>query len=561
MSAQEILMEAARLHQAGRLVEADSAYARALAVNPNHVDALQLAGMLASQTGRHDRAVALIGKAIRLSASRTPAPFHNNIGLAYRGLGQIDSAIAHFRRATALKPAYPEAHANLGAALLAAGDLVEAASACERALSFKRDFDSAHYTLGLIRKDQERLAEAAACFSRAIARRPDYADAFINLGGVLKLQGALDRAEAQYRRAIALRPNDALALFNLGMVLHEQEKLDDAIDCYRRAIASPGAIPEAPIHVNLAMALLSRGDFAAGLPEYEWRWRIQAPPPAPPAPLWRGEDVAGRAILLYAEQGYGDTLQFVRYASLIAKRGAWVVLQVPAPLIRLMESVEGVAQVLADGENPPQVDYRCPLMSLPLACSTTTAAIPASIPYLKADADLAASWRARLNRLPGLKIGLVWAGAPRPFHADAQAIDRKRSIALGRFAHWGAIPGVTLISLQKGEPAAELRTGPPGFAIQDWTEELNDFADTAALIDGLDLVVGVDTSVIHLAGALGRPVWMLNRFDSCWRWLRDRDDSPWYPTMRLFRQSAPGEWAPVIAQARENLAALAAARA
>ena len=549
MNTQQTLKEALRLHQAGRLAEAEAQYVRVLAVNANHVDALQLAGMLASQSGKHDRAVAMIGKAIALSGAKAPAPFHNNIGLAYRGLDQLDNAIAHFQRAVRLKPDYPDAHANLGAALFVKGVLEGAASACGRALSLKPDFAGAHYTLGLIRLRQGRLADAEACFSRTVSLRPDHADAHNDLGGMLKLQGALDQAAAHYRRAIAIRA-DANAFFNLGMVLHEQEKLDEAIACYRNAIDH--APERAPVHVNLAMALLSQGDFARGLPEYEWRWRMNATPARGlPATRWRGEEIAGRTILLHAEQGYGDTLQFVRYAPLAARRGAQVILQVPAPLSRLVASVEGVSRVIADGDALPEIDFHCPLMSLPLAFSTTVGTIPGAPSYLSADAALSASWRERLAALPGLKVGLTWAGAPRPFHADADAIDRKRSIALEQFAELARIPGLTLVSLQKGDPAAQARTA--GIPLVDWTDELGDFADTAALIDALDLVISVDTSVIHLAGALGKPVWMLNRFDSCWRWLRGRDDSPWYPTMTLFRQASPGDWGPVIARVRDRL--------
>jgi hypothetical protein len=254
----------------------------------------------------------------------------------------------------------------------------------------------------------------------------------------------------------------------------------------------------------------------------------------------------------------GDTLQFCRYAPLLAARGATVLLRTPEPLQRLLRTLDGVSQVLSETEPPPPFDLHCPLMSLPLACGTLVETIPATVPYLRADPAAAARWRERLRPLPGLRVGLVWGGNPRPGDPGANAVDRRRSIGLARLAPLTGIPGVSFVSLQKGAAAALAAAPPAGMALHDWTDELTDFADTAALVAALDLVISVDTSVVHLAGALARPVWVLNRFALCWRWLRGRTDSPWYPTARLFRQPAPGDWDSVVAEVAMALATEAA---
>jgi hypothetical protein len=256
-------------------------------------------------------------------------------------------------------------------------------------------------------------------------------------------------------------------------------------------------------------------------------------------------------LLLHAEQGFGDTLQFCRYASLVGAK-ARVILEVQPPLVRLCSSLAGVAQIVAQGEPLPAFDLHCPLMSLPLAIGTTLDTVPCEVPYLAAAPELVAGWRKRLAGLDGLRVGLVWAGSPR-LELDSSAMDRRRSITLATMAPLGEVSGVSFISLQKGEPAAQSPDAALGLALHDFTASLQDFADTAALIEALDLVISVDTSVAHLAGALGKPIWLLNRFDTCWRWLLNRDDSPWYPQLRQYRQPSPGDWSSVMREVRDAL--------
>jgi Tfp pilus assembly protein PilF len=469
-----------------------------------------------------------------------------------QALGRLDEAVACFRHALDLDPRQPEAQNNLGNALLKQEHPDEASAGFRRALALRPDYPEAHNNLGNVLKEQGRLDEAVACYRRAVALKPDYAEALNNLGIVLQEQGLADEAIGCCRSALALKPDYPEAYENLGNALRAQQLLDDAIACYRKAIdLQPDA---ADTHANLAMALLAHGELGAGWEEYEWRWKtnrmIRSARPFL-QPQWRGEPAEGRTLLIHAEQGFGDTLQFCRYAPLAAARGLRVILEVPGPLVRLLRSLPGVAQVVATGEALPPFDLQCPMLSLPLAMGTTTlAAIPGSVPYLHADAAQAAAWSARLAAMekPGLRVGLVWAGSSRKDQPAAAAIDRRRSMAPDRLAPLFALPGLHFVSLQKDGPAA-----PAAFRLTDVMEAMGDFADTAALIAVLDLVISVDTAVAHLAAALGKPVWLLDRSDPCWRWLQGRRDSPWYPNLTLFRQPDAGNWDAVIETVREDL--------
>jgi hypothetical protein len=380
-----------------------------------------------------------------------------------------------------------------------------------------------------------------------------------DLGIALGAVGEFDEAIAACRQAIALKPDYAGAHNNLGVSLMAVGGLDEAVEAFRRAIALKPDLADA--HNNLGMTLLQNGRFEEGWAEYEWRWKTRQHLAGGArrfeAPLWNGEAIGSRVILLHAEQGLGDTLQFCRYAPVVAATGR-TVLEVQPPLVRLLSGLRGVIEVVARGDALPSFDLQCPLLSLPRALGTTLDTIPAATPYLAADPALARVWRERLSRLDGLRVGLVWAGGKKLDPAWAAA-DRRRSVALDTMAPLGDVAGVSFVSLQKGEPASQALNPPNGMAVYDSTADLHDFADTAALIDVLDLVISVDTAVAHLAGALGKPVWLVNRFDTDWRWLLNRDDSPWYPTLRQFRQRAPGDWHSVFLRVREALLQVAEA--
>jgi tetratricopeptide (TPR) repeat protein len=342
-------------------------------------------------------------------------------------------------------------------------------------------------------------------------------------------------------RAIALRRDYPEAYNNQGVAQVGLDRFVEAMASFDAAIRLRSGYPEALW--NKSTSLLLAGDYEQAWPLYEARLAMKhglARPELAGMPRWDGKSpVAGKTIIVHAEQGLGDTLQFCRYVPMLAQR-CRIIFDVQRPLRRLLSGLPGVERIITQDEPLPEFDAWIPLMSLPLAFRTTLATIPATIPYLTAEPERMARWRHRLTALSGRKIGLVWAGAAN------NRYDRRRSMALQQLAPLGAIPGLQLISLQHGEPAGQARTPPPGMVVHDWRDELDEFADVAALIENLDLVITVDTAVAHLAGALGKPVWVLACDVPDWRWLREHTDSPWYPTVRLFRQPTPGDWTSVV---------------
>ncbi len=518
----ELMDQALVDHQAGRLDAAERLYRQVLAKWPEYADALHLLGVVLHQRGRDEEAAALI----------------------YRAIGLNEASAAY--------------HSNLGVILCDLGRLGEAEAVLQSALRLEVDMPAAHYNLGNVFSGQGKLGQAEASYGEALRLRPDYADALVNLGNVLNQLGRPALAEQRLREALKLRPGSPAALNNLGIALAALGRPLEAAESYREAIQLDFDFPDA--HNNLAYALLAVGCFQEGWEEHEWRWRAKHMAGGARGfdlPLWNGEPLAGRTLLLHAEQGLGDTLQFCRYAPLIPAGGR-VVLEVQRPLGRLLSRLPGVDEIVVQGEALPAFDVYCPLLSLPRAFGTTLETIPARIPYLSADAARSSEWARRLAGLVGLKVGLVWAGEPRTGWPELAAIDARRSIALSALAPLAEVEGVSFVSLQKGAPAAQAAAPPNGLGLHDFAHELSDFDDTAALVANLDLVISVDTSTAHLAGGLGKPVWLLNRHDTCWRWLLNRDDSPWYRTLRQFRQASPGDWEGVARRVRDALKSMAA---
>jgi hypothetical protein len=410
-------------------------------------------------------------------------------------------------------------------------------------------------------KDTRQFDAALASYDRAIAIEPQYAEAHTNRGVVLKELGRFEPALASHDQAIAITPDCAEAYSNRGVLLYELKRVDAALASYTEAIALRPDYARA--YENRAYAFLLSGNFDQGWSDYEWRSKyddgsscVQIDRFA--QPLWLGEEsIAGKTILLHGEQGLGDRIQFCRYATLVAARGATVILEAPGPLKDLFSHVEGVTRIVARGGALPHFDYQCPLLSLPLAFKTTLSTIPADVPYLKSSPEKIRYWGEVLGDKTKLRVGLVWSGGFRPDQPELASVNGRRNIPLAQLAPLNH-PGIEFYSLQKGQPAeSELAgliegnwDGPP---LIDFSDRLRDFSDTAALMEHLDLVISVDTSTAHLAGALGKPVWILNRFDTCWRWLLDRTDSPWYPTVSLYRQQSAGDWAGVVERVRADL--------
>jgi tetratricopeptide (TPR) repeat protein len=516
----------------GKHEEAAESYRRALELNPNDVIACNNLGRLLDKRGEFAEAAGLFERILAIEPENAIA--HNNLGKVLQEMRLAEPAIAHFQRAIAIMPDSVVAYHNLANALKLSGELDAAIDNYRKALSFNPDNAEIHNNLGIVHLEQGRLPEAIDCYRKALAILPDYASARSNLGLALQAQGELERA----------------------------------LECHRCAHAS---VPDfAGAHWNESLCLLLMGNYEAGWKKYEWRWKntdtaLCSRKHEFVQPLWLGkESLQGKTILLWTEQGLGDTIQFCRYARLVAALGATVLLTVPAPLKPILVDLEGVSRILSEDDVVPPFDYQCPLMSLPLAFGTTIDTIPADIPYLHVDPAKRRQWQARLEQHTGLRVGLVWSGGFRADQPEVWSANKRRNIPLYKLAPLNR-PGIDFFSLQVGDYGTsqlqELRASSwDGPAISDYTDAIVDFSDTAALIDNLDLVISVDTSTAHLAGAIGKPVWILNRFDTCWRWMRDRTDSPWYPSARLFRQPQPGDWDSVIADVAHALANLVQSR-
>ncbi len=575
------LREGLRLHRAGRLPEAASAYQRVLAADPDNADALNLLSVIFYAAGNHELAVTLAEKAV--SAHPDYFAAHVNLGNALQAQNRLEEAVAAFQRAITLESGDSAAASNLASALNALGRHEQALASCVQALEGAQDFAPAHNNMGVALTGLGKLGEAVASYRKALSASPDYAEAHYNLGTALIEQGESAQALDHYERAVLLEPDDARmhcslgdaqqtmgrleaaitsyrnavqidpeytdAHSNMGLALQAVGDLDAALACSRQALALE---PEsADLHWNLALVLLQKGAFEEGWREFEWRWKnpdFTTPWRDFPQPQWNGEALDGRTILVHAEQGMGDTLLFVRYLPMVAARGGQVVLECRPPLARLLAAAGGVGRVAAHGEDLPDFDCHVPLMSLARVFTTCLDTVPATVPYLAPPADTPAP--APLAAADGLKVGFAWSGST-TFKAN-----RVRSCEVEHFATLFDLPGVSFFALQVGERASELARLPASDAVHDLGPELGDFADTAAAVAALDLVVSVDTALVHLAGAMGKPTWVLLASAASYLWLSEREDSPWYPTVRLFRQPDWGDWDAVFARVRRELAAM-----
>jgi tetratricopeptide (TPR) repeat protein len=604
-------------HQAGRLREAETIYRQILESDPNHANSLHLLGLVAHQRGEHDAAEQLITRAIALANDR--APFHTNLGEVYRAQGKLDKAEQSLRRALALEPDSARAQNNLGIVLAARGKPTEAIEAYRQAIDLDENFAEAHNNLGTVLQSTGELDQAIVHYRRAVAINPRYAAAHSNLGAALEIKRDFRAAAEAYRQALGHDPRHVNSLVSLGKILEDQGQPDEALACYDRAVAADPMFAQALVHRanvyktlgrvrdaeagyetalgidpdnveahtnisllqselgqfsaalahldqaaqiqpesalvrnNRGMLLLLLGDFARGWGEYEWRWQAPGAGHRPAAgPGWDGGPLDGRTILLYPEQGSGDMLQFIRYAPLVKARGGRVIVGCAERMVPILSTCRGIEQFYSQTTTPP-FDTHAALISLPGIFKTDLASIPADVPYLSAEPDRIERWRKRLRDDGRLRVGINWQGSTK------YVLDHQRSMPLAQFGPLAQTEGVRLISLQKGEGVEQLADAP--FPVEQLGEAVDQdaaFCDTAAVIKNLDLVITSDTAVAHLAGALGAPVWLALGLSPDWRWLLNRDDSPWYPTMRLFRQSQLGDWPGVFGRMAADLKPLAA---
>ena len=615
MNEETLLQQALEHHRAGRLDIANGLYGTVLADEPDNVAALRLLGVLKSQCGAFDDALLLLQALVRV-APDVPE-FYNDLGNALRGKGACEEAVLAYRSALDLFPAYADACFNLGLALESMGQTGQAEQAYTAALQgnpacvearYNRavmmmrngrhteareellrvrkerpDLLQVHAALGRVCEILGRREEAESVYESLVQRDPTSSDAYLRLGvvqaarrkeqeartaidralllnpdsaeghyhaGVLGLRSwDFERAAVELETARRLRPDRPEVHVMLGVVAQRQGRLDVAQACFEDALMCDAENADA--HWRYADLLLLRGDYLRGWEEFEWRWKHRdfvTPRRTFPQPLWNGEDLNGRTILLHPEQGFGDVLQFVRYVPLVASRGARVLLGSPRELVRLLASVPGTTVVATSPGELPSFDVHAPLLSLPRIFGTTLNTIPAAVPYLAAPAGLVNAWAERLGERHGrFRVGILWSGNPLQEH------NRHRACRLADFAPLRDVPRVTFYSLQKGSPAAELHEPPRGMNIVDLGPHLTDFAETAAVMQNLDLVISTDTGPVHLAGALGKHVWVLLSAVPDWRWLMDRPDCPWYPTMSLFRQTRIGVWEDVMRSVVDRL--------
>jgi tetratricopeptide (TPR) repeat protein len=580
------LQAALAAHERGQLDDAEKVYRSILSNDPKHFDAVHLLGLIFLQRGEYEAAERQIDLAIRIDPAFAPAHRNRGIALSYlkrlnEALTCIDKAIilkptyaeafiargnvlmlqrrfkdalASFDKAAALQPANVEAITNRGNALHDMGRLEEALASFDRAIALRSDYAAAFCRRGNTLRELKRREEALASCDRAIALQTHYAEAYNERGLVLRDFGRLEEALANFDSAIALAPNYPIAFNNRGLVLQDLRRLEEALASFDRAIALDPAWE--PPFFNRGMCKLLQGDMARGWPDYEYSRRLKAfssPRPRDDIPDWSGESLLGRAILVYSERGFGDVFQFSRYLPLLAERGAAVTFLVPERLLRILGSLPQPLRLATSIRPADPFDVQCPLVSLPYRMGTDLANIPSSTPYLSADRRRAESWLAKLGP-DGFKIGICWQGG-----LNARLVGR--SFSIRELYPLAQVPNVRLISLQKDLGIEQLAELPAGMTVEtlgdDFDVGADAFVDTAAVMENLDLIVTCDTSIAHLAGALARPTWVALRSVPEWRWMLDRSDSPWYPTMRLFRQRTLDDWSDVFSQMTAALEKLA----
>jgi Flp pilus assembly protein TadD len=540
MNIEEKLESAVEKYNEGNLSQAETLLAEIVHVQQNNMDALYLLAEISYRLGNYDSAIHYLRNALQYDPTNAEA--YSNLGFILQGRGRLDEAVQCYQKALQLNPHLPEAHSNLGNIFKAKGQFDDAIRCYRRALQLNPELPDTYSNLGIALQKAGRPDEAITYYRKAADLRPQDATVHYNLGIAFQENGQLDEAITCYQKASQLSPGDAGIYNTLAFALQENRRPYEAIPYYRKALQLDPTYATA--HWNLSLALLLTGNFREGWREYEWRWKtpyLASSWRNFKEPLWDGSDIKGRTILLHAEQGFGDTIQFIRYAPLVAERGAKIIFECPGALAALLRDVGGIEQIIIHGDELPAFDVHCPLLSLPLAFDTTLETIPAKAPYLAGDPAGTVKWKSKINHdTSNIKIALVWAGNP------GFKQNRYRNCPLENFLSLSKLPGVTLYSLQKGEEAQEAKNPPEGMALVDYTDEIRDFSDTASFVENIDLIISIDTAVAHLAGALGKPVWTLLPFSPEWRWLLNREDSPWYPTMRLFRQPSPGDWRSVI---------------
>jgi len=556
MNAAQSFARATANHQAGRLKEAEQDYLETLKADDRDADALRLLAALYVQANRPQEAIAFFERAHR--ADPRNAETLNNLGVALRNSGRLEEAADRYAQALQIDPHSAEARGNLanahyerGNALIAPKQLDEAAAYFEKTLQLEPGHFRALNNLGNLHRAKHKPEAAVPLYRRALAVKPDYAEALVNLGTALRDLDHLDEALECYRQALRLKPNDINTIINLGTLLQQMNRHEESVALYNDVLrVAPHA---AEVKWNKSLALLALGNYREGWALYEEGIACGKRGAQPfQSRHWNGNRFAGR-LLIWGEQGIGDQIQFLRYAALCKELCGEVFVWARPTLAPLLKNCSYIDHVAADpGEN--DFDCHISMMSLPHLFGTTLENIPSAVPYLFVSDEARAKWAPKFAGVGNFKIGLVWAGNSRAGQLDAHLIDRRRSLHLSLLQPLLDLKGLRFYSLQMSDAAGQIEECGLRGRIEDFMPEVNDFLDTAAIIENLDLVISVDTSVAHLAGALGKPVWILSRYDACWRWLRNRETNPWYPTARVFGQKEAGDWEGVVEKVSQTLA-------
>lgn len=615
---EQMFQEATGLHRSGQLVRAEKLYKNILKRDPSAFDVLRLLGGLYVQTDRAEEGAACLLKAHQIQPANAEVMINlgvahrnlgkvveasswyekalrvaptepralNNLGGLYQEMGRTNDAMARYVMALQIKPDYPEPHFNLGNIYRERDNFREAAAHYEVAIKLRPNYIDALINLGIAYYELDRPDAAKTRYEQVLQSVPDHIIALNNLGNIYRQKGKPEEAMGFYEKALKIKPDYVEAIVNYGSGLRELGKWEEARACYHKALAikekpstyiNLGTIeidfghPDLAIEQydkalalnpdsrdakwNKSLALLGVGAYREGWSLYEVglnRIHMRGLVPCI-GKHWNGELLAGKRLLIWSEQGLGDTLQFVRYAALCKEQGATIIVLCYPPLTRLFHNCPYIDEVVEKTDGV-LFDYQISMMSLPHALDTTVETIPNNVPYLYANPDACAQWAKKLAGGEGFKVGLVWAGNSRENLVNAHLIDKRRSVDLAAMQPLLDLKGACFYSLQIGPKAKQIEEMGLQDQIIDLTGEVKDFADTAAFIENLDLVISVDTSVVHLAGGLGKPVWVLSRCDACWRWLRNIEKNPWYPSARVFGQTSPGDWAGVVERVKMALA-------
>ncbi len=535
------------LLEGGDLVQAQAIFEAVLVAVPKYFDALHLSGIIAAQSGDYVRAHKWFLRALEVNPKSAQA--HGNCGVALYELGQFPEALAHYDAAIRIAPDFAQAHCNRGNALRQLQKVNDAIASYNQAIALQPQYAAAFYNRGVALQEAEQLFAAIESYCQALSLEPHNAQTHFNLGDAYHACMQLELALSCYDKAITLVPSYADAYNNRGLVLRDLGRLDEAVISFSQAIAQDPRHADA--HLNMGLTFLLNGDFQSGWELYEWRWKAKGTNLAIPnfeQKMWMGHSsLENKTILIHGEQGLGDVLQFCRYLPQLKNRGAGVLLAVHHSLRALLETLDGVDAFINKGEALPPFDFHCPLLSLPLALQTDLDSIPKSPAYLRADPNKVSEWAMRLGVKTKPRIGVVWSSTSK-FKGDAQ-----RSMTFSQFQQ--ALPPSDLqyICLQKEIKESDAGSFSERQDVAFFGDQLHDFSDTAALVDNLDLIISTCTSVPHLSGAMGKPTWVLLGHVPDWRWMLHRDDSPWYPSVKLYRQDASWQWDAVVDRVRQDL--------